>query len=276
MRWTSLFSVLMLSVLGVPSAVLSASEESVWMDSLRTAVALDSMHVWSARRKAWSAEAIAKPEAFRPYDVLIWPESSEWPNAPLEDHPDFVWHLVRHAALDDLKPIDAGAMILPNEVQEQTGVGWALLFALVAVAVAGWAWARDRKYTHQAEEAPLEGERLDGIQHDELAAIHAVLALADRSQDQIKQSIIHLERLRILFDRVQGQARAQSDWARRLSRNELEVARLLVRRLKSSEIAEILDISPGYVYNIRGAIRKKLDLSDEDDLELRLRQHLKS
>lgn len=257
----------------IPTVALAA--EPAWMDSLRTAVEADSMEVWLSRREVWRAEALDVPE---PYDVLVATDESLWPEAPVDERPEFVWKHVRLMALNPPEPIDSVPMALPQRTESAADVwGWALLALLASV----WAVREWRKSLNMTEKETSGGQRMEGaegVMQSEWNQIQSVLQSPTRTQEQVKRAFVNLERIRILFDRVEGKDGGGGglDLARKLSRNELEVARLLARRLKSAEIAEILDISPGYVYNIRVALRRKLDLKEEDDMELHLRRLLKS
>lgn len=205
-------------------------------------------------------------------------------------YPEFVESVLTTASQLTQPPANVREREVFNPPPQQTeGLASGDLVMLVvwggALLALGFWWRERRRDLAKSvsETQPAVQEMVDysAIAESGFHAVRQAVQAAQPPQADVKRARVGLERIRMLrredVDPRQGLALGPNQFpAESLNRLEWEVARLLARRFKPAEVAEIMDVSQGYVYNIRVALRKKLALTEEEDLEMFLRTHLKT
>ena len=217
-------------------------------------------------------------------------DSVMWADAPLEQYPEYVESVLSSASRLSQPPasVRGREVFNPPLRQSEDLASWSLVTLVVwgfAALALGW-WVRERR--RDRAEAVLDAQPvaqgtvdLGAIADTGFQALLYAVQTEQPSQADVKRARVGLERIRMLRQAVEDPREGMTLGPNRfpvdsLNRLEWEVARLLARRFKPAEVAEIMDVSQGYVYNIRVALRKKLALTEDEDLEMFLRTYLKT
>ncbi len=175
------------------------------------------------------------------------------------------WSIIRwlqdHERISLPAPLPVKAEMGPTvKSTERPSPAWWMVLAAVAIAFGGWFWQRKRAQTKKEEAYLVTRKRI----RKGLNEIRERLQTSHSAAD-LMQAIDRLEAEWLEQPASSTIQRAQPELD--MSPIEEEVLHLLAHGRSSKEIAQILDLSVSYVYNIRGRLRKKLEVPDGVDFD---------